>query len=601
MSSSEPTSTKQRIILTSIVVGIGLLSYLPCLAEPALVSYYSKKLLPEMAAFIPGALFRYGCWLGAVTLVLAVFHDKLIYGLRDLSFRTRIVTLSVFALLMNVMVLTRTWQFPYCIDDAYIIFRYADNMLRFGVPDYDVGSHVNTISSQLHFAILVATGFLTGQRDLPLVSQGINLGQELISLCLLYAVIKRGFNSTKLALYGCGLHVMSAYAILEVMRGKEGPLVIMMMYLLMWAQLFRRKLLAVWVSALMCLVRPEGILVAITSFLFDAREHLRSPVKMIGTWAPPFILVVMVFVGCYLYYGTAMLQGILAKSVIYHAPPMVCIASLSSQLTTSLAGLPYWAYDLLGPLILMFIYGLTVVLLWRYEFLRIYIVSIFLLTGFFGAGNAFMNAFPWYMSWWAPLVPLLYVGLISFLKEQGKGDSTKIVQGIVIAFSLVVVPLRSYLWAPFSEVVSPLPIFYWDNIDDRLRIYEVARKYLNKVAKKTDTCAVVEVGVIGYGCDSKIFDLLGLVTPDALKLYPVPKDKRAECGLSIPPQYARLYKPERILFLDCFGRNGILEDEYFKRNYTLEWFWENNAFGSLGVVLYKRIPTDSPPKQAENR
>ena len=577
------------------------MSYLPCLSEHALVAHYSKKLLPEMAAFIPGALFRYSCWLSGATIILALFHNRLIYGLSELSFKSRIVTASVFALLMNIMILTRTWQFPYCIDDAYIIFRYAENMLRFGAPDYDVGSHVNTISSQLHFAILVATGFLSGQRDLPLVSQGINLAQELISLCLLFAVIQRGFHSTKLALYACALHVSSAYTILEVMRGKEGPLVIMMMYLLIWAQLFHKKLLKVWVSAMLCLARPEGILVMITSFIFDIREHLKHPVKTVLTWAPPMALVVLVFAGCYIYYGTAMLQGILAKSVIYHAPPLVCIASLSSQLTTSIAGLPYWAYDLLGPTILMFIYGSAVVLLWRYDFLRLYIVSICVLTLFFGAGNSFMNAFPWYMSWWAPLVPLLYVGLLSFLKQQGKTDSTKIVQGIVVAFSLIVVPLRSYLWAPFSEVISPLPIFYWDNIDDRLRIYEVARKYLNKVAKRTDTCAVVEVGVVGYGCESKIFDLLGLVSPDALKLYPVPQESRSECGLSIPPQYARLYKPERILTLDCFGRNGLFEDEYFKRNYALEWFWENNSFGSLGVLLYKRIPTDSSPKQVESR
>jgi hypothetical protein len=591
ISAPEKKSPKERLILAATIVGVGLLALVPCLWQKALVAYYSKALIPDMAAHIPAALTRYSWWIVGSSVVLACLYDKLIYGIEALSFKRRLLTVSVFAVLMNLMILTRTWQFPYCIDDAYIIFRYADNMLRFGAPDFDVGSHVNTISSQLHFAILVATGFLSGQRDLPLVSEAINLAQELVSLFLLFAILKRGFNSTKLALYGCALHVSSAYTILEVMRGKEGPLVIMMFYLLIWAQLAHKQILKTWVSVLMCLVRPEGVLVFAASFLFDLREHLKHPVETIKRWAPPVVLVAMVFGGIYLYYGTAMLQGILAKSVIYHAPPLVCLSSLSSQLTTSLAGLPYYAHGLLGPLILMFVYGSTVLLLWRYEFLRLYIVSLFLLTAFFGAGNSFMNAFPWYLSWWAPLLPFFYVGLLKLLQSQGRTEhSMKFMQALVVAFSLIVVPLRSYLWAPFSEVMSPLPIFYWDNIDDRLRIYEVARKYLNKVAAKTETLAVVEVGVIGYGYDSKIFDLLGLVSPDALKLYPVPKDQQAECGLSIPPQYARIYKPERMLFLDCFGRNGLLEDEYFKRNYTLEWFWENNAFGSLGVVLYKRVP-----------
>lgn len=608
MTSSEPEtdfaptlpSSKERVILASSILAIGLIALGPCLCQQQLVDYYATKLIPDMAALIPAALHRYMLWIGACLITLACLSEKLIYGLPELPFKKRMVTGCTLAFLLCVLLLTRSWQFPYCIDDAYIVFRYVDNMLRFGVPDYDIGQHVNTISSQLQFVILLLTAFITGQRNLPVVSESVNLAEEVISLFLLFAVLKRGFNSDKLALYGCSLHVLSAYAILEVMRGKEGPLVIMAIYLLLWAQLTKNALLKAWVSAMLILIRPEGLLVCALSFLSDIRDHLKKPLIALKNWLPPAVMLGIVFTWIYIYYGTLMLQGIKAKSVIYHPPPMVALAGLSSQLTTSLAGLPYYAWGLLGPLVLLFFYGLTVLLLWRYQFLRLYIVSIFVLTAFFGFGQSFMNAFPWYMSWWAPLVPLLYVGLISLLEQQQRRDIwTKVTQGLVISFSLIVVPLRSYLWEPFSEVMSPLPVFYWDNINDRLRIYEVARSYLNKVAKKSETLAVVEVGVIGYGLESKIFDLLGLVTPEVLKLYPVPEDKRAECGCSIPPEYARIYKPERILTLDCFCRNGLFEDEYFKKNYHLEWWWDNNAFGSLGVALYKKIPTDSSSQKNE--
>lgn len=596
-------SQKERLVLSGVIVGVALLFLVPCLFEKSLVACYTKILIPELAAMIPAALSRYCLWVIAAGVIFAALRGRLLGNLRDLSFKSELIVTALFATLLNVLILTRTWQFPYCIDDAYIIFRYADNMVTHGMPDFDIGSHVNTISSQLHFLLLVGSSFLTGQRDFPLLSESINLVQEICSLFFLFAILKRVFAKAELALYGCAIHVMSSYAILEVVRGKEGSLIILLLFLSMWSSLNGRERLSAWVSALLCLGRPEGFLFAAVSFVSRIREYIGKPVSALKLWALPGVMVAAVFASIYFYYGTIMPQGVLAKSVIYHAPNLVCASLIDAQICSALIGPPLCPGGIGGVLLLVAFYGVFLVVLWRYEFLRVYFVSLFLITIFFCAGNSLMNAFPWYLSWWAPLPPLFYVAVLKQLQDLRRVDViSKTMEWTMIALSMIVVPFHSYCqFATFSTVISPLPIFYWDNVSDRLRIYESARVYLNKYAKKTDTVAVVEVGVIGYKFDGRIFDLLGLVTPEALKLYPVPVDKQAPCGLSIPPQYAELYKPERMLFLDCFARNGLLKDPYFKENYRLEWFWRNDAFESVGVYLYKKTEALEPrPRSSQD-
>lgn len=605
-SSSEKSSEQahrskiEQLMLAGVIVGIALLFLLTCLLEKSLVAFYTRKLIVDLAEMIPAALGRYSIWVVVSAVFFAAFRSKLLASLKDLSFKTELIVTALFAVLLNLLILTRTWQFPYCIDDAYIIFRYADNMIKHGMPDYDIGNHVNTISSQLHFLLLVASSFITGQRDFPLLSESINLVEEIGSLFLLFAILKRIFVKVELALYGCAIHVTSSYAILEVVRGKEGSLIILILFLSIWASLARRDRLSAWASALICLSRPEGVLFSAVSFLSRIRQYIAKPSLISKLWTLPGALVVAVFAAIYSYYGTVMPQGVLAKSVIYHVPSLLCASLIDAQICSALIGPPLCPGGFGGVLLLLMLYGVFIVVLWRYECLRVYLVSLSLITLFFCAGNSLMNAFPWYLAWWAPLTPLFYVAVVKQLQELRRIDVvSKTMEWTLISLSLIVVPSYSYLQFPtFSSVVSPLPVFYWDNISDRLRIYEVARIYLNKFAAKTDTVAVVEVGVIGYRLDSRIFDLLGLVTPEALKLYPVPVAQQAPCGLSIPPQYVELYKPERMLFLDCFARNGLLKDNYFKNNYRLEWFWPNDAFDSVGVYLYKKVSTQTPDKPA---
>jgi len=583
-------SRNERLMISGTIVGIALLFLLPCVLEKSLVAFYADKMIMQLAEMIPGALSRYRFWILAVAAAFACFSGKLLPGLNEMQFKSKLISIAVFSVLMNVLILTRTWQFPFCIDDAYIIFRYADNMIRHGMPDFDLGSHVNTISSQLHFILLVVTSFVSGQRDLPLVSESINLLQEICSLFVIFAVLKRVFLRVELAMYGCAIHVTSSYAILEVVRGKEGSLIILLLFLSMWSALAQRERLSGWLSALLCLTRPEGILFAGVAFFSKIRDYISKPDLVVKIWALPVALLAAVFATIYFYYGTIMPQGVLAKSVIYHAPPLVCASLIDAQIFSSLIGPPLCPGGLAGVLMLIAIYSVFAIVLWRYQFLRVYLVSLCLITVFFCAGNSLMNAFPWYLAWWAPLPPLFFVAVLKQMEDLNRVNFvSKTMRWMLVSLSLIVVPFHSYSQFPtFSSVISPLPIFYWDNVSDRLRVYEAARNYLNEHASPSDTVAVVEVGVIGYKFRGRIFDLLGLVTPEALKLYPVPADKHSPCGLSIPPEYARLYKPERLLFLDCFARNGLLKDEYFKEHYQLEWFWRNDAFDSVGVYLYKK-------------
>ncbi len=613
-SRSSNVPLRESLILSGAIVLIGLLFLVPSLFDKPLINYFSVQLGADLCSAIPAALARYRIWVALTTTLFAMLHNQLLplIGMKEediegkrleqagaeeggqsvvLSFDKRLIYTCVLAVLLNLLLLTRTWQFPYCIDDAYIVFRIVDNALSLGAPDFDPGIHVNAIASLSHFLALIVTCFLTGWREIPVVSQTINLAWEVASLFVLFALLKRLFGKVQLALFGCAIHVMSAYAILEVMRGKEGCSMMLLLFIYLLAQTANLARTKAWATCLICLTRAEGFILFATTLANELRQKsiIAGP-SLIRAWAVPLAVVGLSLMTIALYCGTIVPQGAIVKSTVFHAPIFLCSSFIFAQVLNSFVGIPCFVEGALGLTALILAYLLMGTLLWPYASLRPYLISLILVSAFFIAGNALIAYFPWYLSWWAPLPPLVFTAILhrinhSHLNSRIAGSG----QAIIALYSLVFVPFHAYMQpAPYSGVYSRLPIFYWDNLDDRLRMYEEAREYLKKVSSPNDTIAVSEVGIISYTFRRcKIFDLLGMVTPEALTLYPVPLPARYG-AYSIPPQYIRLYKPERLLTMECMIRNGVAKDEYFKRNYEIECFWQNDAFQSNGIYLFKK-------------
>lgn len=590
---NKSASIKSNVTIVLIVGLVALVFLTPYFYTREIMNYYAGAYDKALVGFIPQTTVRYSFWISFASIVLITFHQNVFSN--EVKNRKRLcLAVLIFAILMNCLICTRALQFPYCLDDTYIVFRYVGNLLQFGCADFEVGKPVHAISSQLHFWMLVGCAFLGGMQNLAVLAQSINIAFEIGSLFVLFTLLRSLFSNTWLALYGCAIHVMWVYNFLGACHGKESSATVFLLFGMLYATVSQREKLRAWTAALLSLARPEGIAVLAASVIGDARVKIETAVWK--KWLLPISLVGLVYLGMYLYYGTVLPQGLLLKSSIYNIEPLTCVSMIVYLLTSAFFNLKLQVTGATALLALVGIYALTIVLLSKYKPLRVYLVSLCLITAAFCFGNALIMYFPWYCAWWVPIPPLFFTALIRRIGEikflTGKSKVLKVltmlVQGLIITGSLVALPF-AYTRVQVGDRIWPIQIFYWDKVSERLRVYEKAGAYLNQMAPDASLVGIGELGIIGTVYKGKMFDLQGMVTPEALKLYPVPPDKRSPtCVFSLPPQFPRMYKPDRMLFLDSFGRKGLLEDPYFKENYELEHFWENGTFDSIGVYLYKR-------------
>jgi len=584
--STDSAAKKNDVIIAATICAISLVFLAPCFMMKELVDFYGELFDMALASTIPEVLGRYQTWLMLATVTLVLSHRKLF----DATGKTRLLQIAVFTILLDALVCIRELQFPYCLDDTYIVFRYVNNIINFGCAHFDVGTPVHAISSQMHLWILVAARLLTGSTNLAILSQSINLGFEIGSLFILFFLLKRLFAGTWIAIYGCAVHVLWVYNFLGVCHGKESSETIFFLLLFLYGASSQRERLQTWSASLASLCRPEGMLLFITDAIDVVRRNAEKPIGALKNLALPLVLILVAYLAIFLYYGTILPQGMLLKAKIYNIEPLTTVSMIVYLLTSSFLNLKVQVSGTTSVFVLLAIYAGFISLLWRYSSLRTYLIALCFITAAFCSKNALIMYFPWYCAWWTPIPPLVWAALVHRTGEfKWNSKVKKSVQAIAIVASLAALPFAYTQVEVGKRWTLPIQLFYWDKVSDRLRVYEKAGDYLNNVAPNAKLVGIGELGIIGTVYKGKMFDLQGMVTPEALTLYPVPESQRTPtCVFSLPTEFPKRYKPDWMLFLDSFARKGLLDDKYFNDNYRCEMFWKNGTFDSTGVYLYKR-------------
>lgn len=168
----------------------------------------------------------------------------------------------------------RVLQFPLCIDDAYIDFRYVFNLLR-GVgliyqytPLLESQAHnVLGISSPLHIAALTGVCLLFGSTDVPHVSRLFNLGLDELNFLLLAFLTFRLTGRRSLVILAAFFYSFNSYSIYEVVRGKETPLLVSLLLSYMLFLSYGKNFLSALVAGLIAVTRPEGVFFLAADFL----------------------------------------------------------------------------------------------------------------------------------------------------------------------------------------------------------------------------------------------------------------------------------------------------------------------------------------------
>lgn len=587
----------RNLLLIHIAVVLAFLAF--SFLQPYIVSTLNINQVDLALVEMVGPAFaRYESWVLAMGIVISAL---LLWKAREEPLTLtpgKIAICVILDLCLFYLLLTRCLQFPIASDDSYIDYRYVRNWVNGWGFDYNPGQRVMGFTSHLHVVLLTVVAFVFNNHQIDVVSQMVNVLFQCVTFYLLYAVLSHSLNPASSSV-GCVLYALNPYQIGEAVGGKESSIVTALMLLSLWALQRRRIQLFAWCGVLIFLARPEGIVwcgLSVLVSLFVLRTDVK---KFLVCWLPPFSLAVAVYGFLYLYFGTVIPHGSIAKHLIYLPKPMGSTLSeiaffIDRTVVDTLVGtisatskLFMW-FDsanelLIYPAVILLI--LMLVCCRMRPWLLLYPLSVIGVSAFFVATNPLM--FSWYYCWFSLFGSLqipIWLDSISAKARQWRQPSLHAFAGLLLLY-FVAVPIAQQprFWGLWQ------PLFFCETHQYRVHLYAQAAKLLNKLPNRP-LVASEEPGMMGYAYLGRLLDLDGLVSPEMLKYYPLPPEKLT-CNTSIPPQAVNALAPEYVVFYHLHGKDFLLSDSQFLSSYSLEKTWDDkDRAGSFeNLFLYKRI------------
>ncbi len=491
---------------------------------------------------------------------------------------------------------------PRTIDDAFITFRYARNVLAGVGFVYNAGERVLGTTTPLYTLLLAALAGLTGSDNYPWLALWVNAVADAATCLLLVAL---GYVLTGRRSVGLGAALLWAIAPMSVtfaIGGMETSVFIFLLTLTAYLYVIGTTRLAAITGALVLLTRPDGVLLVgpiildlVVGWLRQRRQR-RFPWAeaglFVGTLAPWAVFAT-------LYFGSPVPQSIAAKIAVYRLSPDAAFIRLLQHY-----GTPFFEHEVLGrfwPLAGLMLY-LVLNLLAGVSLIRCrpraWPLAAFpwLYALVYSLANPLI--FRWYL---APPLPFYFLLILAGLQRvvddaaaaaarAGRGLAPRS-GGVALAVAaLVFAPLSLNAWTlrPDHGPTRPAPEMAWHLLE--LYYAEVGHALAGRTAGLA-TVAAGDVGALGYYSRARILDTVGLVSPQASSYYPLdPSLYVAGNNYAIAPALIFDIAPDYVVMLEVYGRAGLLLDERFKDAYTLDWKIETDIYGSDGLLVYRRVP-----------
>lgn len=462
---------------------------------------------------------------------------------------------------------------PLAYDDAFIPYRYVDNLLAGRGLVYNQSERVMGFTSPLHVLILAGLGGLSGAELISLATwvnavAWVAVGAGIFLLLGSYGPVY--------ASLGASLVLVSPELIDISAGGMESSLFAACVIFAFVAIMRRWAWPAGLLIGLACLTRPEAlILLPIAALRFGKRW--RSQILLLAVAGGCILAWV---IPAWLYYGSAVPLSIVAKAKpLYDLQAGRALADISERLEIWLSG-GWFAW--LGP-VRSWLAITAVVASSLASFIVLpsrkaghWVPGLFflLLAALYGVGNPLV--FAWYMpallvsAATAILVGLPAAGAALGLLLRVHGLPRTSVAAWIAATVLAPVLLILPVLGPLSRGESADRLAQED--PERLRIlaYREAAEYLNQHVQPGQTIAAPEIGALGYYLETgHILDPCGLVSPEAHAYLPIDPAQRQRGDIgAISRQFVRGTEPDWIVTMPVFAMKSLLRDPYVTQNYV---------------------------------
>jgi len=498
------------------------------------------------------------------------------------------------------------------VDDAYITFRYARNIVEGRGFVYNPGEHMLGTTTPLYTLLLAGLALVTGSRDFPVLALAFNALASAASVGLLYALGRRFADHWAPAAATALLWAVAPYSVTFAIGGMETDLTVALLLACCYAHVTDRPCAMAVCSALALLVRPDTAILLGLLWL-DLALTCLSKRQLIALFREGLIMLALLIpwlIFGTLYFGSPLTASIAAKSVTYRLLPMEGAVRLLQHYAT-----PFFEHKFLPPVGVFSVFALYCGLC-ALGSLRAcrrdrrswpLIAYPFVYFAVFAMANPLL--FRWYLS---PPLPfyflLILTGIWTLAYDLGcsfsklRAETLKPETSALAVLSLFIIAalaltINAWDLHPDHGPDRPAPEMAWFKLE---LLYARAAEIVLSHAGPGDTLCAGDIGVLGYHTRMPILDTVGLVTPESTRHYPADPDIYIT-NYAIPADLVLALEPDYIVILEVYGRRGLLPDLRFQARYRLLEKIEADIYGSDGMLIFERCASSRNPHPADKQ
>jgi hypothetical protein len=472
---------------------------------------------------------------------------------------------------------------PRTIDDAYITFRYARNLLDGHGLVFNPGEAVLGTTTPLFALVLSALGLPLGgsEAPFPVMALLVSAMADAVTALLLIRMGRR-LGSTAAGVATALIWAIHPWSVTFAIGGMETSLFIALLSATFYLHLTGQPILAAGTGGLALITRPDALIFLLPIFidriLVTIKKEERVGWREAAAFGAPVGLWIIFST---LAYGSPIPQSVAAKAVAYELPPSAALVRLLQHYAT-----PFIWHEIIGSVWIavgLFLYPALFALgalLAARTTTRAW--PLFVYPWFYLLAYSISNPllFRWYL---VPPLPLYILGI--FL------GGARLSRDLKHWFPLALLSILGFIGAlsawslrPDHGPTRPAPEMAFIQLE---LLYERAAQELSDYIQPGEALAAADIGTLGYHTPGEMFDLLGLISPEASTYYPLPASAYV-INYAVPSQLVADVGPEFIIILEVYGRNTLLRDEQFGMEYELLSMLETDIYGSDGLLIFKR-------------
>jgi len=487
---------------------------------------------------------------------------------------------------------------PRSIDDAFITFRYARNLLAGVGLVYNPGERVFGTTTPLYTLLMAALGGLTRSGNYPELALLVNAFADVLTCLILARLGERLSGQRLVGLCASLLWAIAPMSVTFAIGGMETSVFILLLVGTAELYLSGRTRWAALTAGLLLLTRPDGALFVgplILDLLWRRGREKKFPLVEASLCLTPLIPWVIFAT---LYFGSPLTHSIAAKSLAYRVQPGGALLRLLQNYATPFfeqMAFPNF-YALVGFLIAYL--GLSVIgalYMLRHD-ARAWPIVLYPLLYFITFVIANPLIFRWYL---APPLPFYFLLILTGLHKVSSDLVSRIPNSrhasrftlhpssffLLPFLFFLLLSLHAWVLHPDHGPDRPAPEMAWVKLE--LLYAQVGRDLAARVTPPT-VVAAGDVGALGYYSNARILDTVGLISPEASAYFPLDPALYAMDVYAVPPKLITDRQPDYVVELEIYGRKGLFVDPQFLAEYELVEKITTDLYGSDGMLVWER-------------